>query len=235
VDLGSMTSMSSHEHSELLSLAVHEFRTPVTVLAGWTKMLVNEQLGEVSEKQRNALIEVQQQCGRLSVLLKELAELAELIGPDRQALTRDEIPVAALISEATGRLEPEGGGAVAQRGTPEGLTVRGDRKRLASALGALIKAVVREQGGATDVAVDVATRQHEGSSFAAIAVGRVGAVESQNGGPDTRFNEYPGGIGLGLPIARRVIEQAGGRIWSSAEGKQLGVVTVLLPLKESLS
>ena len=58
---------------------------------------------------------------------------------------------------------------------------------------------------------------------------------SQNGGPDARFNEYPGGIGLGLPIARRVIEQAGGRIWSSAEGRQLGVVTVLLPLKESLS
>jgi signal transduction histidine kinase len=225
--------MSRREHSELLSLAVHEFRTPVTVLAGWTKMLVNEQLGPVSERQKKALVEVQQQCGRLSVLLKELAELAELVDPEHQPLTRDEIPVAALLNEATARLDA--GAGVAQTGKPEGLTVQGDRRRLPTALGALIRAVVREQGGASDVAVDVATRQQDGNRFAAIAVGRAGTLQSKNGGPDARFNEYPGGIGLGLPIARRVIEQAGGRIWSSAEGKQLGVVTVLLPLKEFLS
>ena len=78
-------------------------------------MLVNEQLGPVSEKQRKVLVEVQQQCARLSGLLKELAELAELVNPETQALTRDEIPVAALIDEATGGLEG-GAGAVAADG-----------------------------------------------------------------------------------------------------------------------
>jgi signal transduction histidine kinase len=61
------------------------------------------------------------------------------------------------------------------------------------------------------------------------------ALESgTDGGPEARLNEYRGGLGLGLPIARRVIEQAGGRVWSLGEGKRLGAVTVLLPVKESL-
>jgi signal transduction histidine kinase len=84
--------------------------------------------------------------------------------------------------------------------------------------------------------VDVANQLYEDRPFVAIAVGREGILQSgHNGGPDARFNEYPGGIGLGLPIARRVIEQAGGRVWSTEQERRLGVVTILLPVKESLS
>jgi signal transduction histidine kinase len=237
---GNMASMTTpaHEHAELLSLAVHEFRTPVTVVVGYTKMLVKEQLGPLSERQRKVLLDVEQQCGRLSRLLKELSDLAELVNPDTPPLARDEIAIAGLLDEATRGLEPGEDGAppVARSGAPERMTVEGDRRLLPSALAAVIRAVVREQGGSARVAVDVARQQHDGRSFAAIAVGREGApVAVHNGRPDGRFNEYPGGIGLGLPIARRVIEQAGGRVWSTEQERRLGVVTILLPLKESLS
>ena len=61
-------SISADEHAALLSLAVHEFRTPLTVVAGYTKMLMNEQLGPLSDRQRQVLGEVEQQCKRLSGL-----------------------------------------------------------------------------------------------------------------------------------------------------------------------
>jgi signal transduction histidine kinase len=235
--MGGMTT-PAHEQSELLSLAVHEFRTPVTVVTGYTNMLIKEQLGPVSERQRKVLIDVEQQCARLSRLLKEMSELAELVNPDASPLARDEIAVTTLLDEATSGLEAaeNDGAPLARTGLPERLIVEGDRRRLPVALGSLIRAVIREQGGTADVAINVATRQNEGRPFAAIKVGHEGALGAvQNGGSSARFNEYPGGIGLGLPIARRVIEQAGGRVWSSADGRKLGVVTVLLPLKESLS
>jgi signal transduction histidine kinase len=231
-------SISAHEHSALLSLAVHEFRTPLTVVAGYTKMLMNEQLGPLSDRQRQVLAEVEQQCKRLSSLLYEMSALADLADPDTPPRLHDEIPLPALLEEVTRGLEGGDNGSVAvvQGPNPHPLTVRGDRKGLTSALAALIKAVVREQGGAARVSVGARPRQHDGQPVAAIAIGREDAVdEAHEGGPNARFNEYPGGIGLGLPIARRVIEQAGGRIWSSAEGRHLGVVTVLLPLKESFS
>ena len=228
----------AHEQAELLSLAVHEFRTPVTVVAGYTKMLAKEQLGPVSERQRKVLLDIEQQCGRLSRLLKELSDLAELLNPDAPPLGRDTIPLSGLLEDATRGLDAGNDGAppVARTGRPDRMTVEGDRRLLTGALAAIVRAVVREQGGSARVAVDVASRHHEGRPFAAIAVGREGALEAvHNGGPDARFNEYPGGLGLGLPIARRVIEQAGGRVWSTEQHRRLGVVTILLPLKEFLS
>jgi signal transduction histidine kinase len=231
-------SISAHEHSALLSLAVHEFRTPLTVVAGYTKMLMNEQLGPLTDRQRQVLGEVEQQCKRLSTLLYEMSALADLADPDAPTGGQDEIALPTLLDDATRGLEggESGPPTIVRATTSDALTVRGDRKGLTSALAALIKAVVREQGGAARVSVGAGSRQHDGRPVAAIAIGREDALDtSHEGGPDARFNEYPGGIGLGLPIARRVIEQAGGRIWSSAEGRHLGVVTVLLPLKESRS
>jgi len=233
-------SITSHEHSALLSLAVHEFRTPLTVVAGYAKMLMNEQLGPLSDRQRQVLAEVEQQCKRLSNLLYEMSALADLADPDKSQLphVQDEIAISALLEEVTRGFEGGENGpvVVAPATNAHPLTVRGDRKGLTSALAALVRAVVREQGGAARVSVAAGLRQHNGRLVAAIAIGREGAIGMlHDGGPDARFNEYPGGIGLGLPIARRVIEQAGGRIWSSAEGRHLGVVTVLLPLKESVS
>ena len=231
-------SISAHEHAALLSLAVHEFRTPLTVVAGYTKMLMNEQLGPLSDRQRQVLGEVEQQCKRLSGLLHEMSALADLADPDAPARLQDEIAIPALLEEVTRGFEGGENGPVAVVQTPDALplTVRGDRKGLTSALASVVKAVVREQGGAARVSVGAGPGQHDGQPVAAIAIGREDAVQaSPDGGPDARFNEYPGGIGLGLPIARRVIEQSGGHIWSSAEGRHLGVVTVLLPLKESFS
>jgi len=229
---------SADDDSKLLSLAVHEFRTPVTVVVGYTKMLQKEQLGPISEQQRKVLLDIEQQCGRLSRLLKELGQLAELADPDAPPLARDEIPVARLVDEATRGLEPAGDGnaLLSPIRTAEQMTVEGHRTLLPSALAAVIKAVVREQGGSSRVSVDVARRQHGGQPCAAIVIGREGTLEAApRCASDTRFNAYPGGIGLGLPIARRVIEQAGGRVWSTEHERRLGVVTILLPLKESLS
>jgi signal transduction histidine kinase len=201
-------------------------------------MLMNEQLGPLSDRQRQVLGEVELQCKRLSSLLYEMSALADLADPTTGPRAQDEIAIPALLEEVTRGLAGGENGPVAivEASDAHPLTVCGDRKGLTSALASLIKAVVREQGGAARVRVGAGPQQHNGRAVAAIAIGREDAVDTaHDGGPDARFNEYPGGIGLGLPIARRVIEQAGGRIWSSAEGRHLGVVTVLLPLKESRS
>jgi signal transduction histidine kinase len=44
------------------------------------------------------------------------------------------------------------------------------------------------------------------------------------------FDEQRGGLGLALPIARRVIERHRGRIWSPAGGRAAAIVS--LPLSE---
>ncbi len=63
------------EHSAFaraLSLAVHELRTPVTVTAGYVRMLLREQAGPVSDRQRTMLEEAERSCGRLNALITEM-------------------------------------------------------------------------------------------------------------------------------------------------------------------
>src|SRR5688572_33310760 len=64
----------------LLSLAVHEFRTPVTVVAGYIRMLLKDRAGPLSDQQRRLLEEAEKSCSRLTALLTEVSDLSNLEG-----------------------------------------------------------------------------------------------------------------------------------------------------------
>jgi signal transduction histidine kinase len=228
------------EQAELLSLAVHEFRTPVTVVAGYLRMLSREQLGPLSERQRKVIEEAERACGRLSALVTEMSELAGLEGRGQSpSFTRGAVALGPMLDEiASQALEGRDRGvSLARRGDVSSVTVDGDRGRLKAAFGALATAVLREQTDTTEVILQAGVEERDGRRMAVLTIGRVGAADMlmETGGPGARFNEFRGGLGLALPIARRVIERAGGRIWSSAAGRTLGAVAVLLPLKETAS
>jgi signal transduction histidine kinase len=117
------------------------------------------------------------------------------------------------------------------------LVVAGDRKRLHDVVGSLLTAVLREQGGPGEVVVRTSVVHVAGAPWAALAIGleETARFVLTNGGPDARLNEGRGGLGLALPVARRVIEGLEGRIWSTAAERSLGAVAVVLPLKEKRS
>ena len=63
---------------KVLSLAVHEFRTPATVVAGYIRMLLKDRAGPLTEPQRRLLEEAEKSCGRLAALLAEMSDLSGL-------------------------------------------------------------------------------------------------------------------------------------------------------------
>src|SRR5687768_3635603 len=63
-----------------MSLAVHELRTPVTVVAGYLRMLLKEQGGPLTDIQRKMLEEADRSCGRINALVTEMSELGKLEG-----------------------------------------------------------------------------------------------------------------------------------------------------------
>ena len=65
---------------KILSLSVHEFRTPMTVVAGYIRMLLKDRAGPLSDQQRKLLEEAEKSCGRLTALLTEVSDLSNLEG-----------------------------------------------------------------------------------------------------------------------------------------------------------
>src|SRR5215212_7160313 len=123
----------------VISLAVHELRTPVTVVSGYLRMLLREQGGPLTDKQKKMLEEAERSCTRIGALVAEMSEFGKLVGGEL-ALSRQEFDIAALLAElASGMHEGEDRGVRLElRGVDHPVPVIGDRTRLAAAVKALI-------------------------------------------------------------------------------------------------
>ena len=60
----------------LLSLAVHELRTPAGVVHGYLHMLQQIAAATLDERQRRMVDEAERSCGRLIAIVGEIGELA---------------------------------------------------------------------------------------------------------------------------------------------------------------
>lgn len=211
---------------KLLSLAVHEFRTPITVVAGYIRMLLKERAGPISDQQRKLLEEAEKSCGRLSALVAEMSDLSGLEG-GTAGLNRTTADLHGILSEAIAALPPlpdrevhvelQGNGPV---------SVSGDVTRLRGALTSLLAALRRELVTSDRLVVRLAER----SGDAIVAVGDAGQIDTIQAADTAgleRFDEWRGGSGLSLAIARRVIGQHGGTVHSApGEGKASALITL---------
>lgn len=224
-----------------MSLAVHELRTPVTVVAGYLRMLLREQAGPLSDKQKKMLEEADRSCGRLGALVAEMSEFGKLEGGE-VAFARQDFDLAALIVELASELhdgEDRGvqlDACVAKPvGMKEAITeirVTGDRARIAAAVKALMQSAVRErvEPGRLSARCSVAGDQQR---WAVLAIGDDSVVQELERAaldPPVSFDEWRGGLGLALPVARRVIEKHGGAVWSATGANARATAALRLPL-----
>lgn len=220
--------------SELLALAVHEFRTPVTVAVGYLRMLASDQMGPLTDHQRKIVDDATRACTRLSGLVEELSDLASL-DSGGVALAHGAVDVPALLAElARDATEGRDRGVTLQvEAPPTPLIARGDRRRLRDALDVLLRAVLREQSTPCVVRAVCLADRLDGRGVARVGIGpEEAAAAVLESPPDARLNESRGGLGLGLPIARRVVAALGGRVWSIGTERHIGAIGFELPLKE---
>ena len=207
------------EREELLSVVSHELRTPVTVIRGYSRLLLEEEVGPLTPEQRRFLDESRKSCERLSRFIGNLID-ASRAEKGAHALELAHAPVAPVLEGVAAMLRPllEERGmtlAVAAAGT-----ARFDRLRLEQILTNLIGNAIKF--GARGARIEVTSREvedegsarrmleiavcDEGPGVAAADRERIFLPWVQAGG------DSGGGLGLGLAICRRLVEAHGGRI-----------------------
>ncbi|OFW03794.1 MAG: hypothetical protein A3I61_16210 [Acidobacteria bacterium RIFCSPLOWO2_02_FULL_68_18] len=210
--------MTVHSPREL-SLAVHELRTPVTVVSGYVRMLLREQAGAVTAPQRTMLEEADRSCARIGALIAEMGELARLNTGDVE-VPRVPFDLAALVVElAAGLPEDEDRGVRLDVRATHPVMVTGDRTRLAAALRGLMHTALRERGEPGVIVVACSMLEHTPEAWAVVTIGddavTPSLVEGASATTPPAFDEWRGGLGLALPIGRCVIEAHGGAVWSA--------------------
>lgn len=213
---------------KLLSLAVHEFRTPITVAAGYLRMVLKEKAGPVSEQQRKLLEEAEKSCGRLSALVAEMSELSALEG-GHALFNPGTLELGDVLRNAVGalpELPDDRTIAVIIDGADESMPVQGDGTRLRAALMSLLAALRREVVDSDRLCIRVSGSDHAWR----LAIGTPTEVEATAAADPSSlgiFDEWRGGTGLSLAIARRIIGQHGGSLYAPPRDSRAGAVVTL--------
>ena len=229
-----MATSTVENYPPLLSLAVHEFRTPASVVGGYLRMLQRDP--DLNERQRKMIDEAEKSCARLVAIVGELSDIgkldAEAIALARQpldffALTRE---VAELVQEGREREVH-----LVVRNSEAAAPISGDAARLRHAVDAIFRTILREKPGPTTVVADQRVEIRDGRSSAVLVVAEEPNVAEAYDAPPGVFDDRRGGLGLALPLARRVITGLGGDIWSPAAPESLsrGSIVVRIPVTES--
>jgi two-component system, NarL family, capsular synthesis sensor histidine kinase RcsC len=216
-----------------LSLAVHELRTPITVASGYLRMMLREQAGPITDKQRKMLEEADKSCARIGALIAEMSELGKL---EAGEVTVSSVPfdLAALIASLAGSMhEGEDRGVRLDVRATHPVMVAGDRTRLATALSALMHAALRERGEPGVIVVECSSLPDTSQAWAIVTIGDETVIPSLADAARTTppaFDEWRGGLGLALPVGRRVIEAHGGALWSAPGNAPRAGSALRLPL-----
>lgn len=228
------------DYARIISLAVHEMRTPASVVGGYLRMLLNDSTAPLDDRQRRMIEEADKACHRLVLLMAELSDVAKL-DTGTAKLHTDRFDLFELVREATQQIREgdERGLVLDVQGLSSGAPVEADRSRLRTAIDVVTRAVMREQPASTVIVVRTDRTLDHGRPHARLVVAPAPDVDratASNGGP---FDEHRGGLGLGLPLARRLITLAGGRMWSPVptNGAELplgsrGAIVIVLPLRQ---
>ncbi|MGE5813274.1 MAG: hypothetical protein ACM36C_02195, partial [Acidobacteriota bacterium] len=166
-------------------------------------------------------------------LIGEMSELGQLLD-GRQALARETSDLAAILNDVCAALpagEDQGRVIVSNAGQP--LLVAGDRSRLRRVVESMIFALRREIIDASDFAVNAGSRAKNDGRVAWIAFGTPAvatALREASADQLGPFDEWRGGCGLALPLARLIVEMHGGRLLALTGERQKAGGVLELPL-----
>ncbi|WP_376796396.1 PAS domain S-box protein [Thermogemmatispora sp.] len=225
---------------EFISIAAHELRTPLAALTGYAEMLLRQtERGHgppLAPWQREALEEIQQGTLRLAALTEELLDLSRLQA-GRLQLQRLPADVVPLVRQVVRRLQPTTTRHQLEVEAPaQPLVALIDPHRLEQVLTNLVENAIKysPQGGPVRLRIWPDGQQAVVISVEDHGIGIPRHQQGQIGGRFMRAENARAwgieGTGLGLYLARALVEQHGGRLWFESEEGRGSTFFVRLPL-----
>lgn len=230
---------SSSDLARLLSLIAHELRTPLSVTSGYVKMLASERPGPLTDAQKHALGGAGRSCAHLTTVAGDLSLLGRLergeIAPqpaviDLEALAREVAEGHVVHPDHPVTVSLTSGASASP------LTLQADRDHLRRALTALLAAVVRAapDDGAVRIGWKTVTAANGWSGVAGMDDGprvligmaladRLEDLLQADAFTLEPLDELQAGLGMALPVVRRLMGLEGGTIQAARESQALGV------------
>lgn len=227
--------------SDFISMVSHELRTPLTSIKGYVDLILEGDVGEINDMQREFLEIVKQNGDRLVGLINDLLDLSR-IESGRVQLRKDPVDLDKAIEHAidTAKTLAEEKGQMLSITKPDRLPIIiGDADRITQILVNLLSNAVKftPNGGSIELRADADDR------LVTISVSDTGIGISPTDQAklfdkffrvDNSLTREVGGTGLGLSIVKTLVEAHGGQIWVESELGKGSTFAFSLPVVGSL-
>jgi len=221
------------EKSDFIATISHELRTPMAAVYGAARTLLRRDI-ELPPEQRQKLLEmIATQSARLTQITEEVLLATRIDGGDLR-VAREPVDVVELVRSTVEAMKPqlEPAAVDVEVGAAAG-EAAGDRDRIEQVLVNLVdNAVKYGDGRRVVVAVDGSTSGVQISvsdTGPGIPPGDLERIFDKFYRGDPNLTTAPSGTGLGLYIARELVERMGGRIDVRSEAGEGTTFVVELP------
>ncbi|MBK7258635.1 MAG: HAMP domain-containing protein [Ignavibacteriae bacterium] len=228
--------------SDFIATVSHEFRTPVTSINMSVDILDQQLLGPLTPKQKELVSAAKEDCYRLTKLARELLQLSKL--ESGRVQVRDEPLAMHEVVEATLRplrIQFQEKKVALESSVPSSLPqIVADEQQLSWVITNLVTNALKytDAGGTVSVLGSTAPGEirlevrDTGVGIPREHIDRIfdKFVQVRNAAGST-----PGSVGLGLAIAKEIVEMYGGRIWVESEVGQGSTFAFVLPTRRPVT
>jgi len=231
---------------EMVASLIHELRTPMTSITGYTDLLLGEAVGILGEMQRQFLLRVKANIERMGRLLDDLINITA-IDTRQVSLSPEPINIINVIEDAIMSLSvqcTEHQLAVQLDAPSELPAVHADRDSLYQIVLNLLSNACRCSRPGTEILVRARLEERDDQVEGLPAYLLVSVTDTGGGiAPEDQRRVFQrlyradnpliaglGETGVGLSIAKALVEKHGGRIWVESEMGVGSTFSFILPL-----
>ena len=237
-----------HSRAEFISIVAHELRTPLTSIVGYLDLFSEGRFGELPALIERPMSSVRRNAYRLKRLVDEMLDVSR-IEAGRMTMRLEPVELGEVVADVVTEMQPLANARrqrVSTRIAPMG-PIDADRDKLHQIVVNLVSNAIRYTPEAGEIAIDVdeapGDRYPGGWARLRVRDTGVGIAEEdrqrifdpfQHASPAKHHTSAgPDSAGLGLYIARGLIELHGGLITVDSQVDVFSEFTVLLPAKST--
>ena len=214
--------------SEFVSIAAHQLRSPLTAIKGYSSMVLEGSFGPITDKVKGAVDVVFQSSQKLVLVIEDFLNITRIeLGKMKYEMT--DIDLKDIASEVVKELDH----SVTSRGlkliyepNANQFPIHGDKGKISQVLGNLIdNAIKYTKEGSITITLEKAggkSRVLVKDTGVGIPAEVIPKLFQKFSRADDAGKVNIKGTGLGLYVAKQIVDAHNGKLWAESEGASKG-------------